>query len=93
MLTLEPLFSKIEYRSAVVHVGGMYFERRRFGRLGQKWVNFSWSLCVEFLCSTFSFVLITCFSFCFGCPFIKNRIFWFGFAFRLFCVLFDCGKT
>ena len=68
-LTLEPLFSKIGYRGAVVHGVGMFFERRRSGGLSQKWVNFLWYLCAE---SLFVFNLwfrfyYLFFPICFGC--------------------------
>ena len=54
-----------------------------------------WSLCAEsFLCSTFSYIFITCFSlFVLLCLFVKSRIVCFGFVFRIFSVLFGFKKS
>ena len=52
------------------------------------------SLCrVYFSAQPFvSFLLPNFLFFVFVVSFFQKKNFWFGFVFRLFCVLFDCGK-
>ena len=68
----------------------MHFDRRRSGGL------FFYGIFVQslFMKKPFVSFLLLIFLFSFWlCPFLKNRIFWFGFICRLFCVLFNCGKV